>query len=57
MTSIEALPELVLTDWRDTIHRFWLVLVVGICDSREGILLPGGELVILELFALDLEGD
>lgn len=56
MTSIETLLELVLADWRDAVHRLWLVLVVGICYLREGVFVFGGELVILELLELCLEG-
>lgn len=56
MTSIETLLELMLAHWRDAIHRLWLVLVVGICYLREGVFTFGGELVILKLLELDLEG-
>lgn len=52
MTSIEALFELVLADWRDAVHWLWLVLVVGICYRREGVFVFGSELAILELLKL-----
>jgi hypothetical protein len=54
MTCIEALLELMLAKWWDAVHRFWLVLVVGICYIRESILFGGGELVILELLTPSL---
>jgi hypothetical protein len=45
----------VLADWWDAVHRFWLVLVVGICHLGEGVFLFGGELIILELLTLSSE--
>ena len=56
MTSIETLLELVLAHWRNSVHRLWLVLIVGICYLREGVFVFRDELVILELLELYLKG-
>ena len=56
MASIETLLELVLAHWWDAVHRLWLVLVVRICYLREDVFVFRGELVILELLELYLEG-
>lgn len=53
MARVKALRELVLADWRDAVHRFGLVVVVGVCRLRERVSFPRGELVIVEFLALD----
>lgn len=53
MARVKALRELVLTDWRNAVHRFGLVVIVGVCRLGERVSFPRGELVVVEFLALD----
>lgn len=52
VTSVETVPEFMLADWGNVVHRSWLILVFCVRMVRECVFDPGCEFVVIELLKL-----